>query len=250
MIDTRPRTRRSRTVALLAAGALVAGGVSAVPLPSQAKSATTPYGNLAEALQKSLYFYDAEKSGAARTLGHQPLEWRGDSEPDRREGSARDPRRSSRTGRAPTSPRRSSSANKAILDPDGDGTIDLSGGFHDAGDHVKFGLPQSYAAGTIGWGMYEFPDAFKATGTWDHAHGGDALVHRLLPALDVPATNPERSSPSTTRSATAPSTTPTGARPSCRSPSSTHRPAVLRYLGDAGQRPDRQARRGAGDHGI
>ncbi len=47
--------------------------------------------------------------------------------------------------------------------------MNLSGGFHDAGDHVKFGLPQSYAAAVLGWGMYEFPQAYKATGTWNHA---------------------------------------------------------------------------------
>jgi len=35
--------------------------------------------------------------------------------------------------------------------PDGDGKVDVSGGFHDAGDHVKFGLPQAYAASTVGW---------------------------------------------------------------------------------------------------
>ena len=33
---------------------------------------------------------------------------------------------------------------KDILDPDGDGMLDVAGGFHDAGDHVKFGMPQVY----------------------------------------------------------------------------------------------------------
>jgi hypothetical protein len=56
-----------------------------------------------------------------------------------------------------------------ILDPDGDGTIDLSGGYHDAGDHVKFGLPGTFAGSTVGWGFYEFRDAFEATGTAEHA---------------------------------------------------------------------------------
>lgn len=42
--------------------------------------------------------------------------------------------------------------------------IDLTGGFHDAGDHVKFGLPQTYAASTLGWAYYEFKDTFDATG--------------------------------------------------------------------------------------
>ncbi|HYH04947.1 MAG TPA: glycoside hydrolase family 9 protein [Bacillota bacterium] len=42
--------------------------------------------------------------------------------------------------------------------------LDLTGGFHDAGDHVKFGLPQVYAASTLGWAYYEFKDTFVEKG--------------------------------------------------------------------------------------
>lgn len=59
-------------------------------------------------------------------------------------------------------------ANKKYLDPDGNGTIDLTGGWHDAGDHVKFGLPGSYSASTVGWGYYEFCDAYKEMGLDKH----------------------------------------------------------------------------------
>lgn len=58
--------------------------------------------------------------------------------------------------------------NKAYLDPDGNGCVDLTGGWHDAGDHVKFGLPGSYSASTLGWGYYEFPEAYKETGLDKH----------------------------------------------------------------------------------
>ena len=44
----------------------------------------------------------------------------------------------------------------------------VKGGFHDAGDHVKFGLPAGYSASTLGWSYYEFKDAFNATGQTDH----------------------------------------------------------------------------------
>ena len=59
-------------------------------------------------------------------------------------------------------------ANKKYLDPDGNGTLDLTGGWHDAGDHVKFGLPGSYSASTVGWGYYEFRDAYQETGLDKH----------------------------------------------------------------------------------
>ena len=58
--------------------------------------------------------------------------------------------------------------NKKYLDPDGNGTLDLTGGWHDAGDHVKFGLPGSYSGSTVGWGYYEFRDAYKETGLDKH----------------------------------------------------------------------------------
>lgn len=58
--------------------------------------------------------------------------------------------------------------NKKYLDPDGNGTLDLTGGWHDAGDHVKFGLPGSYSASTVGWGYYEFRDAYEELGLQKH----------------------------------------------------------------------------------
>ena len=45
---------------------------------------------------------------------------------------------------------------------------EVPGGFHDAGDHAMFGLPQGYTASTLGWAYYEFPDAFTATGQDAH----------------------------------------------------------------------------------
>lgn len=59
-------------------------------------------------------------------------------------------------------------ANREYLDPDGDGKVDLTGGWHDAGDHVKFGLPFSYSASTVGWGYYEFRDSYIETGLQKH----------------------------------------------------------------------------------
>lgn len=45
---------------------------------------------------------------------------------------------------------------------------EVPGGFHDAGDHAMFGLPQGFTAATLGWSYYEFKDAFDATGQGDH----------------------------------------------------------------------------------
>ena len=107
--------------------------------------------NFAKALQLSLYFYDANKCGSGITGGN--LEWRGDCHTEDAE--------------VPLIPMGEDfkgtnlsqefiNEHRKILDPDGNGTIDVSGGMHDAGDHVKFCLPGSYAASTVGWGYYEF----------------------------------------------------------------------------------------------
>ena len=45
---------------------------------------------------------------------------------------------------------------------------EVKGGFHDAGDHVMFGLPQGYTASSLGWSYYEFKDAYIATGQDEH----------------------------------------------------------------------------------
>lgn len=42
--------------------------------------------------------------------------------------------------------------------------LDLTGGFHDGGDHVKFGITQGYSASVLGWALYEYRDVFDSTG--------------------------------------------------------------------------------------
>lgn len=93
--------------------------------------AETSY-NYADAFAKSILFYEANWCGP--DAGNNRLAWRG---PCHTEDGA-------------------------------DVGLDLTGGFHDAGDHVKFGLPQVYAASTLGWAYYEFKDAFVAKGQDQH----------------------------------------------------------------------------------
>lgn len=42
--------------------------------------------------------------------------------------------------------------------------VDLSGGYHDAGDHVKFGLPMAFSIAMLAWDVVEFRDALRGTG--------------------------------------------------------------------------------------
>ncbi len=40
----------------------------------------------------------------------------------------------------------------------------MTGGFHDAGDHVKFGITQGYTASILGWSLYEYEKTFDKSG--------------------------------------------------------------------------------------
>ncbi len=119
--------------------------------------------NFAKALQLSLYFYDANKCGSGITGGN--LEWRGDCHT---EDAAVPLKPMGEDFKGTNLSQEFIDKYKDILDPDGDGTIDVEGGMHDAGDHVKFCLPGSYAASTLGWGYYEFRSAYADSGQQKH----------------------------------------------------------------------------------
>jgi endoglucanase len=84
--------------------------------------------NYGEALQKSLFFYEAQRSGDLPATNR--VNWRGDS--GMNDGSD--------VGR------------------------DLTGGWYDAGDHVKFGLPMAASATMLAWGIVDYRAAYVSTG--------------------------------------------------------------------------------------
>ncbi len=46
-------------------------------------------------------------------------------------------------------------------------SLDLTGGYHDAGDHGKFGLPLASTLSTLSWGGIQFEESYAATGQLD-----------------------------------------------------------------------------------
>lgn len=153
----------------LAAAAVTAVSASALPVMAAATPDKVDYNetenNWAKLLQYTLYFYDANMCGTVVEENNR-LSWRGNCHTY----DAKVPMQHIDDNHAGTN--MSASFMKQygdILDPDGDGYIDVSGGFHDAGDHVKFGLPEAYAASVVSWGYYEFLDAYEQTGQADHA---------------------------------------------------------------------------------
>ena len=84
--------------------------------------------NYGEALQKSLFFYAAQRSG--RLPADNPVAWRGDS----------------------------------ALEDGADVGVDLTGGYYDAGDHGKFALPMFGTLTLLAWGGIEYPQGYTAAG--------------------------------------------------------------------------------------
>jgi endoglucanase len=88
--------------------------------------------NYGEALQKSILFYEAQQTGKLPEWNRFP--WRGDSTP--KDGA--------------------------------DVGLDLTGGWVDAGDNVKFNFPLAFSVVNLAWGGIEYYDAYQASGQLEH----------------------------------------------------------------------------------
>ena len=88
--------------------------------------------NYGEALQKSILFYEAQQAGRLPEWNRIP--WRDD----------------------------------ATLEDGADVGVDLSGGWLDAGDNVKFNFPMAFAVTTLSWGAIEYYDAYKRSRQLEH----------------------------------------------------------------------------------
>ncbi len=128
-------------------------------LENDAVMSTEVEKNYAKALQYSMFFYDANMCGTDVDENNL-YKWRSDCHTY----DAKLPLDSENTNMTEDFIKE----NIDFLDPDGDGCVDVSGGFHDAGDHVKFGMPEAYSGSTLGWGYYEFRESFEETGQDDH----------------------------------------------------------------------------------
>ncbi|HHP7231038.1 MAG TPA: glycoside hydrolase family 9 protein [Xenococcaceae cyanobacterium] len=95
-------------------------------------SATQTRYNYGEALQKSILFYEAQQAGKLPAWNRVP--WRAD----------------------------------AALQDGSDVGVDLTGGWFDAGDHVKFGFPMAATVTLLAWGGIEYYAALAQAGELVH----------------------------------------------------------------------------------
>ncbi|WP_299898833.1 glycoside hydrolase family 48 protein [uncultured Aquimarina sp.] len=88
--------------------------------------------NYGEALQKSLLFYETQQSGVLPDWNR--ISWRSDSG----------------------------------INDGADVGLDLTGGWNDAGDHVKFGFPMAFSVTALNWGFLEYKDGYDAANQTEH----------------------------------------------------------------------------------
>ncbi len=138
--------------------------VPVVPIPPVVGNGT----GYAEALQKSFLFYEANRSGDLDEATNR-VPWRGDS-------GLRDGRDGVYFG-----DRSAANLQQGL-------SLNLTGGYHDAGDHGKFGMPLASTISSLAWGGIAFKEGYNATGQLDEllaavkwgtdyllkAHGTDA----------------------------------------------------------------------------
>lgn len=122
------RWRRSTVLLAALCLLLLAATLIVGPLRANTPAKAAPAFNYGEALQKSIYFYDEQVSGPKPSWD--PVTWVGDS----------------------------------ALTDGADHGIDLTGGWYDAGDNVKFGLPMAYSATMLAWGAIANRDAYTQDG--------------------------------------------------------------------------------------
>lgn len=127
---------------------------STVIAPASTVSAETTI-NYGDALALSLYFFDANQCGTE--VDENTLTWRGDCHTYDAEASL-----DSANGLGATEKAFIQQANG------GSNTVDVSGGYHDAGDHLKFSMTMAFASTNLAWAYNQYPKAFEETGSKDH----------------------------------------------------------------------------------
>jgi len=107
----------------------IVSAIAALVAPMTAVAKSQDY---ARHIELSLLFYEAQRSG--KLPENNRIYWRHDS----------------------------------LLDAGADNGVDLTGGYYDAGDNVKFNFPAAAAMTLLAWSGVDYADGYKKAGQWDY----------------------------------------------------------------------------------
>ena len=124
--------KMKKLTAMASAVAMAAGMAAYLPgnisAPAVTAGAAESDYNYAEALQKSMFFYEVQQAGHLPDWNY--IQWRDDS----------------------------------MVKEDGTSSDIVDGGWFDAGDHYKFTLTNAYSASVLAWGYIQYKDAVDKAG--------------------------------------------------------------------------------------
>ncbi|GAA5200971.1 hypothetical protein GCM10023322_80000 [Rugosimonospora acidiphila] len=152
-MSLRPPRKSLRTALVIVLAVLTGGVVASVARLAAAAPVATGEFNYAEALQDSMLFYESQRSG--KLPADNRVSWRGDSD----------------------------------LTDGADHGLDLTGGYHDAGDEVKFGFPEAYSMTALAWGGLADPGGYTQSGQTQYLlrdlRWGDDYIIKAHPSAHV-----------------------------------------------------------------
>ncbi|KAG6517889.1 endoglucanase 1-like [Zingiber officinale] len=143
---------KERRRSIMETGGLFFTGLVCLCLLHSASSASAF--NYGGALAKSILFFEGQRSG--KLPADQRVTWRGDS----------------------------------ALSDGSSCNVDLVGGYYDAGDNIKFGLPMAFTTTMLAWSIIEFGELMQGQGQLAHAEaalrwGTDYLLKAATAAPDT-----------------------------------------------------------------
>ncbi len=159
------RRSMSKVAAFAASVVMSAATMMSSAAPALTANAAGSDPNYADALALSLYFFDSNQCGSG--VDDNPLTWRANCHVSDSQASIS---RAVNLG-----------GQSSLVDPDGDGKVDVSGGYHDAGDHIKFNLTIGFGMNSLALSDYINPGAYEKAGCRDHLlyilrNGADYLM--------------------------------------------------------------------------
>jgi Glycosyl hydrolase family 9. len=140
--------RLRQIVALILTGTILS--LWLIPNVCASVNTTTQTFNYKEALEKTILFYEAQRSG--KLPANNRIAWRKDS----------------------------------ALNDGADVRVDLTGGWYDAGDNMKFGFPFASSVTMLAWGVIAYRNAFINSGQLEYIKDNlkwadDYLLKAYLP---------------------------------------------------------------------